>query len=112
MMSTPFIVIAIAVVCVLLFALLLPKQQKALSPETVYLIGRIRIPAGPRTVWDVIGVVANKEQAVSACITETHFYLLQTIGSLNNDSAVTAAPLVFPVRAAKQAKKAEANPCR
>jgi len=125
MMSTPFIVIAIAVVCVLLFALLLPKQQKALSKqqkalsiETVYLIGRIRIPAGPRTVWDVIGVVANKEQAVSACTTETHFYLLQTVGSLNNDSAVTAAPLVFPVRAAKQAKqakqakKAEANPCR
>jgi urease gamma subunit len=106
-----------ALVAVVIFAIAVAADRrnrlaKLNAPETVYLVGRIRIPAGPRTVWDVIGVVATKEQAVSACTTETHFYLLQTVGTLNNDKSVTAAPLVFPVRAAKQAKKAEANPCR
>jgi Flp pilus assembly protein CpaB len=74
------------------------------EPQTVYLIGRVRIPAGRATVWDVIGVVLTEDEAVDACTTTKDFYVPQHIGSLRDDKVVVPAVLTFPLRNKKSAE--------
>ncbi|WP_316348489.1 hypothetical protein [Desulfuromonas acetoxidans] len=74
------------------------------APKKVYLIGRVRIPNGRKTVWDVVGIVLTEDEAIAACTTKKDFYTAQTIGSLRDDKVVIPANLIFPLRQQQEAE--------
>jgi|LGVE01.1.fsa_nt_gb hypothetical protein len=64
----------------------------------LYLVGRVRHPAGKKTVWDVLGLVATVERAKEACTTAQDFYLALDLDQIQSDDTYQPAPLVFPKR--------------
>ncbi|MCD6527015.1 MAG: hypothetical protein J7K75_08520 [Desulfuromonas sp.] len=111
--SPVIIACAVVVLYSAVYAVVMLRHKPSASPpQTLYLVGRIRIPNGRRTVWDVMGIVDSIDQAQAACTTKADFYVVQQIGMLRDDDTIVPAQLIFPIRAAKQAKKqAEAGQC-
>ncbi|WP_320055608.1 hypothetical protein [Desulfuromonas thiophila] len=80
--------------------------------QTLYLVGRVRIAAGRKTVWDLIGIVERLEQAEAACTLPADFYVPQQLGVLRDDRVVVPAALTFPLRDQQRRQAEEPAACR